>query len=122
MTEEILDKKLSELNSKWPTTLIDIIDLISNELEKQGEAPSDAQKKAQRLTILISDYFGGSSFYLPFGRRLKTALRDYEIFKNFTGDNIKSLVKIHRLSESHIYAIIRDQRKLQRQRNDKLCK
>ncbi|WP_158077962.1 Mor transcription activator family protein [Canicola haemoglobinophilus] len=50
---------------------------------------------------------------------MKVALRDIEIYQRFAGNNIAELTKEFNLSESHIYAILREQRKLQKERNDK---
>ncbi|MFU2058620.1 Mor transcription activator family protein [Avibacterium paragallinarum] len=109
---------LSNYRGKWATILGEIIDVFANELKELGESEENAIKKAQSLAFKLGEYFGGKSFYLPFGSRLKVALRDNEIYHSFTGDNLQELVKKFHLSESHIYSIIRNQRKLNKERRD----
>ncbi len=57
-----------------------------------------------------------SLFYLPTGTVLQDALRNVQIYNEFKGNNVPDLVKKYNLSESHIYAIIREQRTLSRKR------
>lgn len=111
-------EELSNYRGKWTTILNEIIDVFANELKEQGENEERANEKAQALVFKLGEYFGGKSFYLPFGSRLRTALRDNEIYQSFTGDNLQALVKKFRLSESHIYNILRQQRKLNKEKRD----
>lgn len=119
MKNRTVDTLDEQDNHKWPSLLVEVADVIANELNKQGETEENASKKAKQITFAIGCHFGGSSFYLPSGHILKTALRDYEIFQAFNGANIKELVHRFNLSESSVYAIIRKHRKLQKERNDK---
>ncbi|WP_386695869.1 Mor transcription activator family protein [Lonepinella sp. MS14435] len=109
----------SETNNKWPDLLVEIIDVFAKEFEKQGEDAQKARTQANHFTFTLAEYFGGRSFYLPSGTRLKATVRAYTIFKEFNGNNIKELVKKYHLSESHIYNILRIQRKKQKERNNK---
>ncbi|HEH9616933.1 Mor transcription activator family protein [Pasteurella multocida] len=106
----------AEIFHKWPRTLTEMIELMTSELVRQGETKEEAQKKASKLTGLLAYYFGGQSFYLPTGTVLKDALRNVQIYNEFKGNNVPDLVKKYNLSESHIYAIIREQRTLSRKR------
>lgn len=116
--EQLGQVEQNEINHKWPSILATIVDVLKAELERQGEK-SDKIAQAKGLTFAIAQYFGGSSFYLPTGLHLKNALRNIEIYHRFTGNNVRELTKEFNLSESHIYAILREQRKLQKERNDK---
>ncbi|MFQ1048454.1 Mor transcription activator family protein, partial [Avibacterium paragallinarum] len=58
---------LSNYRGKWATILGEIIDVFANELKELGESEENAIKKAQSLTFKLGEYFGGKSFYLPFG-------------------------------------------------------
>ncbi|AWW56549.1 Mor transcription activator family protein [Pasteurella multocida] len=106
-----------EILHKWPRTLTEIIDVMQAELERQGFAETDAKKTSCKLVGVMAHYFGGQSFYLPSGNILKDALRNVMIFKDFKGNNVPELIRKYNLSESHIYAIIREQMALQRKRH-----
>ncbi|TEW31412.1 transcriptional regulator [Histophilus somni] len=111
-----------EIKNRWPTTLANIIDVMRTELVRQGLAQDSANKQASKLVGVIAHYFGGQSIYLPTGDKLKEALRNTAIYQDFTGNNVPELVRKYQLSESHIYAIIREQRALYRRRNQpELC-
>ncbi|WP_255309083.1 Mor transcription activator family protein [Leminorella grimontii] len=47
---------------------------------------------------------------------LRAALRDYEIYAQFCGNNIDELIEKYGLTQSHIYDILRKQRQLHRRR------
>lgn len=104
---------------KWPTLLTEVVDVVANELKKLGYDEEDSIQKAKKITFAISSYFGGKSFYLPAGEPLKRALRDYEIYRSFDGKNIDQLIRKFRLSQTTIYTIIRQQRKIQKESTNK---
>lgn len=106
----------NEIMHKWPSTLAEIIDILTCELVRQGENSDNAKSKAAKLTGVMAHYFGGKSVYLPTGDVLKDALRNVQIYHDFDGRNVSELVSKYRLSESHIYAILREQRALLRKR------
>lgn len=107
----------SEIFHKWPRTLSEIIEVLEAELIRQGYEAEKARMLASKLTGVMAHYFGGQSFYLPTGEVLKEAIRNVMIFREFKGNNISALIRKYGLSESHIYAIIREQLKLQRKRH-----
>ncbi|CDF99266.1 transcriptional regulator [Avibacterium paragallinarum] len=112
-----LDKiPVEELASRWPTTLAELLDVIACELVRQGESNENATRIASKIAGAIGHYLGGKSTYIPTGTVLKDALRDYLIYEQFNGKNIPELIREHKLSESHIYAIIRRQRALLQRR------
>lgn len=41
----------------------------------------------------MAHYFGGKSFYLPAGDKIKEALRDAQIYQEFNGKNVPELIK-----------------------------
>lgn len=106
-----------ELESRWPSLLVEVIDVMQAELLRQNFAEPQAKLTASKLVGVMAHYFGGKSFYLPAGDKIKEALRDAEIYHDFTGKNVSALVKKYRLSESTIYAILRQQRMLHRKRH-----
>lgn len=106
-----------ELENRWPSLLVEVIDVMQAELLRQNFAEDKAKKTASKLVGVMAHYFGGKSFYLPAGDKIKEALRDAQIYQEFTGKNVPELIKKYRLSESTIYAILRTQRALQRKRH-----
>lgn len=113
-----LDKiPMGELEHKWPRTLTEIIEVMEAELARQGYEKQAAKLLASKLVGVMAHYLGGQSFYLPTGDILKDALRNVMIFKDFKGNNVPELIRKYNLSESHIYAIIREQMALQRRRH-----
>lgn len=106
-----------ELTNRWPTLLVEVIDVMQAELQRQQFAETQAKLTASKLVGVMAHYFGGKSFYLPAGDKIKEALRDVQIYQEFTGNNVRELIKKYRLSESTIYAILRTQRALQRKRH-----
>ncbi|WP_370429614.1 Mor transcription activator family protein [Actinobacillus pleuropneumoniae] len=106
-----------ELENRWPSLLVEVIDVMQAELLRQNFAADKAKTTASKLVGVMAHYFGGKSFYLPAGDKIKEALRDAQIYQEFNGKNVPELVKKYRLSESTIYAILRQQRLLQRKRH-----
>ena len=95
-----------ELQNRWPSLLVEVIDVMQAELLRQNFAADKAKTTASKLVGVMAHYFGGKSFYLPAGDKIKEALRDAQIYQDFNGKNVPELVKKYRLSESTIYAIL----------------
>lgn len=94
-----------------------MIDVMQAELIRQKFAEDNAKLTACKLAGVIAHYFGGKSFYLPAGDKIKEALRDAQVYQEFDGKNIPELIRKYRLSQTTIYAILRQQRALQRKRH-----
>lgn len=109
----------SELQSRWPQLLADIVDLFHAELVRQGYDEPKARLAASKLVTALSHYYGGRAVYLPTGDALKAALRDNQLFIEWSlesrGD-IDSLAKKYGLTNSTVYAILRQQMALHRKR------
>ncbi|WP_109422770.1 Mor transcription activator family protein [Aggregatibacter actinomycetemcomitans] len=104
-----------ELSKAWNSVLAELIAVIKAEIKRQDLAVEN--KMIEKIVIAISHYMGGRAIYLPNGDRIKAALRDYAIYEDFNGKNMKQLSERYGLSEPHIYDIIRKQRKLIRRRH-----
>lgn len=63
------------------------------ELLRQNFAEDKAKKTASKLVGVMAHYFGGKSFYLPAGDKIKEALRDAQIYQEFNGKNVPELIK-----------------------------
>ena len=104
-----------ELANAWEGVLADLVGVIKAETERQGK-PFD-QQTIEKVVLAIAHYLGGRAIYLPTGDRLKSALRDYAIFNDYNGRNIRELSARYDLAEPHIYAIIRKIRGLLKKRH-----
>ena len=100
----------SELEGRWPRSLVELIDILESELKKHGI--DDPRAIAHKQVIALSWFLGGRQYYIPCGSTLLTALRDDLIYCEFNGRNMEELRRIHRLSQPQIYQIIARQRKL----------
>ncbi len=108
----------SELHARWPQLLADMIDLFCAELQRQGHDEVAARLSASKLVGALAHYYGGRAVYLPTGEALKAALRDNQLFDEWSrsrGD-IDCLARKYALTNSTVYAILRQQLALHRKR------
>ncbi|TYB11841.1 Mor transcription activator family protein [Aggregatibacter actinomycetemcomitans] len=110
--EQIPDEELAE---SWSVVLDKLVQLIKAEFKRQGKVCEN--KSIEKIVLVISNYLGGRAIYLPRADRLKEALRDYAIYDDFNGSNVRQLGEHYGLSEPHIYAIIRKQRNIIKKRH-----
>nr|WP_086940762.1 Mor transcription activator family protein [Thaumasiovibrio occultus] len=103
---------------RWPSTLQSLVELLVADLERENVA--NARGLAAKLTSSLAVYFGGRDIYIPKGDVLKTSLRNIQIWRDFTGRNIEQLAAQHNLTERQITAIIKEQRKLELQRRQRV--
>ena len=109
----------SELQSRWPQLLADIVDLFSAELARQGYDVPAAKLSAGKLAAALAHYYGGRAVYLPTGDALKAALRDNQLFLDWSlsNENVDGLARKYSLTNSTVYAILRQQMALHRKRH-----
>lgn len=117
LDEEAIQRNLHQHDSTevhhWPKRLVELIDVVTNTLvQKHSLELSDARHQARDVTIAIAQCWGGMQVYLPFGRTLTNAIRNKEIWNDFTGNNIDDLVRSYRLTKVQIYNILAQQRAL----------
>jgi Mor family transcriptional regulator len=100
--------------SQWAPLLVDMVRVVEADIARRsGQAATPAAfAESRHIVLALAEYFGGRQVYLPKGDRLKTALRDAEIWRKFTGRNTRELADEHGLSEFHMYAILKRQRAL----------
>ncbi|MNJ30324.1 Mor transcription activator family protein [compost metagenome] len=106
----------AELTAKWPKALAELVDVLACELGRSGMAPELARAQARKLALVQAHYMGGRAYYIPTGDHLKAALRDRAIWDEFNGRNIDQLARKHGLSVPQTYAVVAEQRQLQRSR------
>ncbi|MGL4844383.1 MAG: Mor transcription activator family protein [Aeromonas veronii] len=106
----------SELTAKWPKALSELVDVLACELVRGGMEPDLAKAQARKLALVQAHYMGGRAYYIPTGDHLKAALRDRAIWDEFNGRNIDQLARKHGLSVPQTYAVVAEQRELNRRR------
>ncbi|MVG14454.1 Mor transcription activator family protein [Aeromonas jandaei] len=107
----------SELTAKWPKALSELVDVLACELIRGGMAQEQAKAQARKLALVQAHYMGGRAYYIPTGEHLKAALRDRAIWDEFNGRNIDQLARKHGLSVPQTYAVVAEQRELNRRRH-----
>ncbi|ELM1618747.1 TPA: Mor transcription activator family protein [Salmonella enterica subsp. enterica serovar Yopougon] len=105
----------ADLESRWPRSLVELIDILEAELKRQGIS-DEPRTLARKQALALSHYLGGRQYYIPCGGSMLTALRDDLIYCQFNGRNIEDLRRAHRLSQPQIYQIIARQRQLHTRR------
>lgn len=104
------------VRQRWPSTLQSLSEVLNSELDRAGiKAPHLADK----LTIALGHYFGGRDIYIPNGSKLKSALRNIEIWREYNGRNIEQLAATHKLTERQITEVVREQRQAEVRRRQR---
>lgn len=62
------------------------------------------------ITKVLFEEFGGTSVYFPTEKMIYKEARDREILSKFNGFNIKELASKYNMSESYVWAIIRQKK------------
>ncbi|MGI1669983.1 MAG: hypothetical protein K6L74_06605 [Neptuniibacter sp.] len=108
----------AEVRRKWPKDLAALIDIFSDELERQGYAQEESQRITHRLLAAQSMYCGGRYFYLPKPDALEKAVRDLDLYKDWADNGLEpsELAKKYKVSVQHVYRIIKEQRAYYRKR------
>lgn len=100
-------------DSKWAPLLAQMVAVLEALYRRKGMDEQAAFKLASDSVLALAEYFGGRVVYLPRGDRLKTALRDAEIYRRFRGSkNVDALAEEYDLSVIRVYAIYAEQRQL----------
>ncbi|MGF1727190.1 Mor transcription activator family protein [Photobacterium nomapromontoriensis] len=118
---ELLINSVSEIGDdnvrqRWPSTLQSLSEVLNSELKR---ANIEAPHLADKLTIALGHYFGGRDIYIPTGIKLKSALRNISIWREYNGRNIEQLANHHKLTERQITEIIREQRQAEVKRRQR---
>lgn len=103
----------------WPKMLAELVDVIADDAIHRGRDEETAFAEARRAVALLANYAGGRMIYLPRNDKLRIALRDNQIYRQFRGDNITALAITHGLTDMQVYNIIASQRKLTMKRKQR---
>lgn len=109
---EHLDEIPEETKRKWPKDLAALIDIFESALKRQGLDDTQAKRLAHSLLAEQAMYCGGRHIYIPKGDRLKQAIRDVELFRDWHDNGVvpDDLAKKYKISTQHVYRIINEQR------------
>lgn len=94
----------------WAPMLVQMTEVVEARLRR--ERIDGAEALARGVVLELAQYFGGRRVYVPAGDRLKTALRDMEIYRRAKRGNIQALADEYQLTDIQIYRIIRQQKAL----------
>lgn len=98
----------SEFMRRWPSTLQSMCELMRITLQEYKV--KDSACVAEALATTLSSYLGGRDLYIPNGERLKDALRDIRIWREFKGNNLEQISRQYGLTERRVSQIIAEQR------------
>lgn len=114
--EKILERSgdLLQVAHSWPKTLVELTDVLCAHFKQIGMAPPAAKDFSQKVIIVIAHHLGGRMFYLPRDRKLRLALRDDAIWREFDGANVHELAQRYELTTNRVYQILAEQRALRR--------
>lgn len=107
----------AEVRKRWPSNLQSLALLIQTQLS--NAKVNNPQGLGEAITLAIGHYFGGRDVYIPTDQRLKAALRDIQIWQEYTGNNIELLANKFKLTERRIAEIIQHQRSVETQRRQR---
>jgi Mor family transcriptional regulator len=91
--------------------LADLADRIATHLANRGWDGDQSHDIGESIAMEIAGEWGGQLLYIPKGKFVLLAKRDREIWAAFDGQNIKDLVRQFKVTEQHIYRIIKAMRK-----------
>ncbi len=113
MRQKIIEQGGSDdVNTKWPKTLVEYVEVLEQLYIRRGYSEDHAFKMARDSVMELAEYRGGKVEYLPRGDELKIALIHAEIYRRAKSGNIKALADEFGFTDIHIYRICRQQRAL----------
>lgn len=109
---EHLDDIPKDIQRKWPKDLAALIDIFEASLKRLGQNEDQAKRIAHTLLAEQANYCGGRYIYIPKGDRLRQAIRDVDLFRDWKDCGIlpDQLAAKYRLSVQRVYQIISEQR------------
>lgn len=111
------------LLNRWEGTLVEMSSIAEAKMSQLlPDRPDDAAKIARAVVYEICQTMGGAVVYIPRGDKLRRALRDDEIFREWRDKNTRPdmLARKFDLSSQAVYDIIARQRELHRRQEPDL--
>lgn len=99
---------------KWAPLLADLLRVQEALFKRRGMTNQEAFETACAVVIATADYIGGRAAYIPRGDRLRAALRDAKMWRDYDGHpaTVERLAAEHKLTTIRVYAILKQQRAL----------
>ncbi|WP_295386175.1 Mor transcription activator family protein [uncultured Thiodictyon sp.] len=102
-------------------SIAEIVDFAIAELESCGLAADDARRFGCRVAARLCSEVGGTRYYWPRGMAIERAIRDLHIWSEHDGtvdgkNGIKALAKRHKMTDVHVWRILKAQREARHQR------
>jgi Mor family transcriptional regulator len=110
---------MNEWRNQAPPLLAELADHAAAVLVEMNFPPAQADQAAFEIVRRFAAAAGGVSIYIPKIDHLLRHEREEAISREFKGDNVQALARKYGVSEVWIYAIIRRQRSLKRQKEKK---
>lgn len=98
---------MSELKSRGPELLIDLIDKAAAVLLEYGIDKDKAKVCAHAIGNHMRKEWGGQMLYFPKGLAADISARDLEMYNEFDGTNHEVLAKKYDLSVQWVYKVIK---------------
>jgi Mor family transcriptional regulator len=103
----------SNLKSKGPEFLLDLVHHTAGVLRKAGMSSDSAQDLAVAVATRVAEQWGGHGIYFPKGTWngraalcFKLEERDWKIYREYDGTNRHEVCARHDISPSRLYQII----------------
>jgi Mor family transcriptional regulator len=94
---------------QWPELLADLFSVHEAYNLRQGMSAEKAALDARDRCLIEAQYIGARMVYFPTGEKLKTALRDALIYREFNGHNHLALAQKYKLTVTRVYQIVAEQ-------------
>lgn len=104
-------------SEKWPELLAHMAEAVEGALVKAG-AGEKSSHFADVAVLAIGNSIGGRMQYIPRGDRLATAVRHAQAWRLWKGNNIEEVTEFLGVSEIRAYAVLAEQRKLHRSKDN----
>lgn len=115
--EHVDGLEIDDMKLIYSSRLVEFYELHSHILAKMANITGEQNHKlSAALVASIGNYFGGVSFYLPHNEKMNRFMRDVQIYKAFTGDNVTELARKFNVSQQTIYTAIAKQRDLRQKK------
>ncbi|WP_236199943.1 Mor transcription activator family protein [Pseudomonas pseudonitroreducens] len=101
---------------RWEGSLMEMVELAEHALREALGDQDNVPSLARQVVLRICETMGGEMIYVPRGERLRVAIRDAALFRDWRGGktSIPELVRKYRLATPTVYDIIARQRALHR--------
>ncbi|MDP1696478.1 MAG: Mor transcription activator family protein [Xanthomonadaceae bacterium] len=106
------DGAMDETDTKWAPFLTELLQVLEARYARRGMCARDAFDLARDSVLEIAQHLGGRVRYIPRGDRIRTSLRDAEIYRRCNGRNHDALATEFGITAIHVYRVCRQQYKL----------